>query len=431
MRTWSLSGVFVGYMGYYLVRNNITLSTPFIQSQLELTKSEIGTITGSMLVAYGISKGVMSVISDKADPKKYMALGLILCALINVLLGFSNSFYAYVGFVIALGVFQGMGVGPSFITLANWYPKKERGIYTAVWNISHNIGGGIIAPIISISSFVLTAFLGVSTAEFNEKYWHINHFYIPAVCACLISLYVLYTVKGSPKDEGLVDISELNLMRGIKDEEVKAVQSPNLSSFQIFYQYVLKNKNAWYVAWMDTFVYMVRFGLISWLPIYLTDAKNFTKDQMGVAFLFFEWAAIPSTLLAGYISDKFFKGYRMPPAIAAMVIIFFMIIGYFTSNNLHLVIFFAAMADCLVYIPQFLASVQTMEVVPAFAVGSCVGLRGFMSYVVGASLGTKAIGWAVDYFNSWNAGLIMLLSACVLCMLCSTLCHFSAKKKYL
>ncbi|EAI7773132.1 MFS transporter, partial [Campylobacter jejuni] len=27
MRTWSLSGVFIGYMGYYLVRNNITLST--------------------------------------------------------------------------------------------------------------------------------------------------------------------------------------------------------------------------------------------------------------------------------------------------------------------------------------------------------------------------------------------------------------------
>ncbi|EJO9671564.1 hypothetical protein NU661_000670 [Campylobacter jejuni] len=80
----------------------------------------------------------------------------------------------------------------------------------------------------------------------------------------------------------------------------------------------------------------------------------------------------------------------MPPAIGAIVIIFFMIIGYFTSNNLYMITFFAAMAGYLVYIPQFLASVQTMEVVPAFAVGSCVGLRGFMSYIVGASLGTKA-----------------------------------------
>lgn len=275
MRTWSLSGVFIGYMGYYLVRNNITLSTPFIQNQLNLSKSDIGTITGSMLIAYGISKGTMSVISDKADPKKYMALGLILCALVNVLLGFSNSFYAYVGFVIALGVFQGMGVGPSFITLANWYPKKERGIYTAVWNISHNIGGGIVAPIVSLSGFALAALLGVSMADFNETYWHMNHVYVPAACAVIISLYVLYAVKGSPKNEGLVDITEINEMRGIKTEEIKAIETPNLSSFEIFYRYVLKNKNAWHVAWMDTFVYMVRFGLISWLPIYLLETKGF------------------------------------------------------------------------------------------------------------------------------------------------------------
>lgn len=94
---------------------------------------------------------------------------------------------------------------------------------------------------------------------------------------------------------------------------------------------------------------MVRFGLISWLPIYLLETKGFNKEQMGIAFWLFEWAAIPSTLLAGYISDKIFKGYRMPPAIGAMVIIFFMIIGYFTSNNLYMVTFFAAMAGCLVY----------------------------------------------------------------------------------
>ncbi|WP_426721270.1 hypothetical protein [Campylobacter coli] len=36
-------------------------------------------------------------------------------------------------------------------------------------------------------------------ADFNETHWHINHFYVPALCAILISLYVLYVVKGSPK----------------------------------------------------------------------------------------------------------------------------------------------------------------------------------------------------------------------------------------
>lgn len=138
MRTWSLSGVFIGYMGYYLVRNNITLSTPFIQNQLNLSKSDIGTITGSMLIAYGISKGAMSVISDKAGPKKYMALGLILCALVNVLLGFSNSFYAYVGFVISLGFFKVWEWVLLLSLLQTGIPKKS-GEFTRLFGISHII----------------------------------------------------------------------------------------------------------------------------------------------------------------------------------------------------------------------------------------------------------------------------------------------------
>lgn len=58
----------------------------------------------------------------------------------------------------------------------------------------------------------------------------------------LISLYVLYAVKGSPKNEGLVDISEINEMRGIKTEEIKAVESPNLSGLEIFIIMSLKIK---------------------------------------------------------------------------------------------------------------------------------------------------------------------------------------------
>lgn len=123
----------------------------------------------------------------------------------------------------------------------------------------------------------------------------------------LISLYVLYAVKGSPKNEGLVDISEINEMRGIKTEEIKAVESPNLSGLEIFYHYVLKNKNAWYVDWMDTFVYMVRFGLISWLPIYLLETKGFNKEQIGIAFGFLNGLLYLLLYLQDIFQIKFLK----------------------------------------------------------------------------------------------------------------------------
>jgi OPA family phosphoglycerate-like MFS transporter len=169
--------------------------------------------------------------------------------------------------------------------------------------------------------------------------------------------------------------------------------------------------------------------MLIWMPIYLLQVKGFSKGEMALAFLFFEWAAIPSTLFSGYLSDKFFKGYRMPPAIISMVLIFVCIIGYWQSNSLMMTTIFAAVVGCLIYIPQFLASVQTMEVVPSFAVGSAVGLRGFMSYVIGASMGTSLFGLVVDRVG-WDGGFYILFTAVILCIFFCVLVHHDAKKRH-
>ncbi|MFL1676923.1 MFS transporter [Paenibacillus dendritiformis] len=417
-RVQSLLGVFFGYMAYYIVRNNFALSTPHLQNDLHLSATEVGLLSSCMLIAYGISKGLMSSLADKADPKRYMALGLLMCALVNVMMGFSTAFWMFAGLVILNGIFQGMGVGPSFITIANWFPRRQRGVVGAIWNISHNVGGGIVAPVV-----------GVGFAMLGQEHWQAASYQVPAAVAIVFALIVLALTKGSPVNEGLPPLNEI-----VPDESEPAASASSaskppedMSVWQIFKNYVLFNKNAWFVSFVDVFVYMVRFGIISWLPIYLLNVKNFTKAEMSVAFLFFEWAAIPSTLLVGYVSDRFFKGYRMPPAIIAMTLIFFCIIGYWQSGSLLVTTIFAAIIGCLIYIPQFLASVQTLEVVPPFAVGSAVGLRGFMSYILGASLGTTLFGFMVDRVG-WNGGFYVLLTAVVFCIIFCILTHMGAKE---
>lgn len=121
-RMQALLSVFLGYLAYYIVRNNFTLSTPYLKEQLDLSATQIGVLSSCMLIAYGISKGVMSSLADKASPKVFMACGLVLCAIVNVGLGFSTAFWIFAVLVILNGLFQGMGVGPSFITIANWFP---------------------------------------------------------------------------------------------------------------------------------------------------------------------------------------------------------------------------------------------------------------------------------------------------------------------
>lgn len=414
-RIQALLSVFLGYLAYYIVRNNFTLSTPYLKEQLDLSATQIGLLSSCMLIAYGISKGVMSSLADKASPKVFMACGLILCAIVNIGLGFSTAFWIFAGLVILNGIFQGMGVGPSFITIANWFPRRERGRVGAFWNISHNIGGGIVAPIV-----------GAAFAVLGSEHWQSASYIVPACVAVLFSFIVLALGKGSPRKEGLPALEEMMPEEKVVLKTRHPVAAPeNMSAFQIFCTYVLRNKNAWYISLVDVFVYMVRFGMISWLPIYLLTVKHFSKEQMSVAFLFFEWAAIPSTLLAGWLTDKLFKGRRMPLAMICMVLIFICLIGYWKSESLLMVTIFAAIVGCLIYVPQFLASVQTMEIVPSFAVGSAVGLRGFMSYIFGASLGTSLFGVMVDQMG-WHAGFYLLMGGIVCCILFCYLSHRGA-----
>jgi OPA family phosphoglycerate-like MFS transporter len=104
---------------------------------------------------------------------------------------------------------------------------------------------------------------------------------------------------------------------------------------------------------------------------------------------------------------------------------FVCLIGYWKSESLLMVTVFAAIVGCLIYVPQFLASVQTMEIVPSFAVGSAVGLRGFMSYIFGASLGTSLFGVMVDKMG-WHGGFYLLMGGIVCCILFCYLSHRGA-----
>ena len=64
-RFQSLAGIFIGYAAYYIVRNNFALSTHFLSDILHMSKTEIGLLSSGMLIAYGLSKGFMSILPTK------------------------------------------------------------------------------------------------------------------------------------------------------------------------------------------------------------------------------------------------------------------------------------------------------------------------------------------------------------------------------
>lgn len=68
-------GVTIGYMGFYLVRNNFILAIPYLLQQ-GFTKTQLGIIFSTLPLAYSLSKLIMGAISDHSNPRYFMASGL-------------------------------------------------------------------------------------------------------------------------------------------------------------------------------------------------------------------------------------------------------------------------------------------------------------------------------------------------------------------
>lgn len=70
--------------------------------------------------------------------------------------------------------------------LLTGFPRRERGRVGAFWNISHNVGGGIVAPIV-----------GAAFALLGSEHWQSASYIVPACVAIVFAVIVLILGKGS------------------------------------------------------------------------------------------------------------------------------------------------------------------------------------------------------------------------------------------
>src|SRR5687767_7580160 len=139
----ALEATFIGYAMYYLVRNNLSVVALDVQNSLGYSKAMIGHILAITALSYGVSKFLMGSVSDRSDPRKFMAAGLLLSAICNFWFGASSNYNAHLALWALNGFVQGMGWPPCGRVMGHWFSESERGLTFSIWNTSHNVGGGI------------------------------------------------------------------------------------------------------------------------------------------------------------------------------------------------------------------------------------------------------------------------------------------------
>lgn len=403
-------GIFLGYAGYYLVRNNLALAIPDILREYpQYSKAQLGLALTGLSLAYGVSKFLMGAVSDRSNPKYFLPLGLLLSCAIMATTGLVKAVYSSLAILVALQVLngwvQGMGWPPCGKTMVHWFSTRERGLVVAVWNVSHNVGGALVANF---------AFLGVMLfQDWGAK------FYFNALIASVVAVVVFVLMRDTPQSVGLPPVEEY---KNDYPPDYSADHERTFTFREIFFQHVLTNKYLWALAFANAFVYFVRYGVVNWIPTYLETAKGFSFRESSIAWSLYEYAAIPGTIVCGWMSDRVFKSRRAPATMLFMALTLVAVVVYWLNREGPLWIDYAALIAIgfLIYGPIMIIGLHALDLVPKKAAGTAAGFTGFFGYVFGSAIAGTGVGWIADGWG-WNGVFITMIACCLLTIVFSAM----------
>ena len=404
-----LESTFIGYAVFYLARNNLSTVAKDIEGALFYDHNMIGSILALSSISYGIGKFLMGSLSDRSNPRKFMAFGLLLTALCNFLFGSVSNYQLHLFLWGLNGFFQGMGWPPCGRSLGHWYSLKERGSIFAIWNIAHNLGGGLAGI---IAAYAVSQYLTWQAA-----------FYVPGAIALIGSLYLFYRLVDTPQSVGLPPIELYNNDESTLPETDNELEK-ELETRDLFVNYIFKNKLLWLIAFANFFVYIVRYSMLDWGPMYLREVKNATLTEGGLAILLIEFGGIPSTILMGWISDKL-NGRRSMVSLLCMIPIFFAFLVIYLNPPGHLNIDLAMLViiGFFVYPPVMLLGVSALDLTSKKAVGTAAGFVGLFGYI-GRTVQAKGFGSLTNYLGelhgykyAWDVVILLILGCTVAAIL--------------
>ena len=196
------------------------------------------------------------------------------------------------------------------------------------------------------------------------------------------------------------------------------------------------------IALANAFVYMVRYGVGDWAPIYLQEMDIMTAKESNLAFALHNYAGIPGTIVCGWISTKFFKGRCAPPNIIFMAAVLLGTLVYWQAGNIAgfmaadaaavsaiskaLVYFGLILIGFCIYGPVALVSIQALNLVPKNAAGTAAGFVGLFGYLLGDAILSKLLMGTVAQTSGWGVTFILLSAASVIAMF---LCALTIKSE--
>ncbi|MDR2437927.1 MAG: MFS transporter [Planctomycetaceae bacterium] len=394
-----------GYIFFYFIRKNISMAMPLMESDLGISKQELGLFLTLHGLLYGFSRFTNGIIADRVNPRWFMAAGLFLCAAANFGFGMSNTVWLMGIFWVVNGWFQGMGFPPCAKSITHWFAAEERGVKFSIWNISHSLGAGLV--------FLLNS--GVILLFHDWRYC----FFIPGTIAMLGAIFLFERLRDSPESMGLDPVENYYAKKQGKiiKETDKKIEPAHERLVQTLYKHVYSNPAIWIISLANFFVYIVRFSILDWAPTFLKQAKGIDLAQSGMVSSCYELIGVVGILCGGLLMDKVFQGRGSKVCFLYMLgcTITLGLFWWTDSSSVLVNALFLAVLGFFIYGPQCLTGVIIANVATKKAAAAATGLAGIFGY-----MSVIVTGWGVGFIAEkydWSTVFLYLIGASFMAML--------------
>ncbi|WP_066110278.1 MFS transporter [Gallibacterium salpingitidis] len=271
-------------------RISLSIAIPTIAKEFDLSPTMQGVILSSFFWAYALLQIPGGWLVDKYGPRKMITGSTLLWGIFQTLAAFSTG-----GISLLFSRFMlGAGEAPLFPAggklNATWLSSKERGRGAVIMDCGGPLGAALGGIIIAY----MIAILGSWRLVFG----------IIGVLTVLLGIVTWKYLRDNPQEHKSVNEKELHIIleeKNNEQEEANSVNESTATGLGIAIRSlvaILFGRAAWA---------MMFFGLLTWGPSYLAQARGFDIKGVGNAtFIIFLCGSIGS-LCGGFFSDSLIK----------------------------------------------------------------------------------------------------------------------------
>lgn len=402
----------------YIDRQIIGLLKPILEVEFNWSEKDFAYIVMAFTAAYAIGLLVMGRLIDKIGTKTGYTLIITIWSIAGMFHALARNALQFALARFGLGIGEAGNFPAGVKAISEWFPKKERGIATGIFNSGPSVG---VVMALLIVPWIL-----------NRYSWH-EVFWITGGIGFLwlILWLIFYQI---PKKQRWLSKIELELILDRKNNgynEQETDQKPKIKWLKLF-----SFPQTWALITGKGLIDPIFWFFLFWLPSYFSTAYEIDLKRPSLELIIIYSATTIGSILGGYFSSLLIrKGWTVIRARKTALLLFavmeltIILAQYTTAAWMAVAIISLAVAVHQAWATNVFTMASDMF--PSEAVGSVTGIAG-MAGAVGGILFPLVVGFLLDSYKSagnLTGGYNLLFTICGLTYLCAWLIiHFLTRK---